>query len=218
MRCLTQPAKICHGLAKHRRKCTHRHSNFKFEWYRAFINRFFWAQRNCEHHFLTNSCNYKDQGLSNENPKTASAVSTNQLGFVTVWRRMHENARIATQTLNLSGIVHISRGSSEHLHMTSAHELSMALRIHAIIHRPGSFAYPQLILGVLTHAQSEFFLRLFLPFSSNLSPALLVDPSKVQCESSCTPQSPSFANPKNEPHCSTLADSHHAKALTLVAA
>ena len=114
MRYLTQPAKICQGVAKHRRQCTHRHSNFKFEWYRAFINRFFWAQRNCEHHFLTNSCNYKDQGLSNGNPQIACAVSPNQLKFVTVWQNIDENARIATQTLNLSGIVHLSTGSSKH--------------------------------------------------------------------------------------------------------
>ena len=57
---------------------------------------------------------HKDQGLSNGTPQTACAVSPNQLKFVPVWQNIDENARIATQTLSLSGIVHLSTGSSEH--------------------------------------------------------------------------------------------------------
>ena len=47
-------------------------------------------------------------------PRTACAVSPNQLRVVTVWQSILENARVATQTLNLSGIMHLSAGSSEH--------------------------------------------------------------------------------------------------------
>ena len=52
--------------------------------------------------------------LTMGNQTTACAVSPNQLKSVPVWRGKHKNARIATQTLNLSGIVHLSAGSSEH--------------------------------------------------------------------------------------------------------
>ena len=48
-------------------------------------------------------------------PRTACAVSPNQLRVVTVWQSILENARVATQTLNLSDIVHLSAGSSKHM-------------------------------------------------------------------------------------------------------